>query len=85
MKKLIEIQEDEGLEGLLGERVTLFCAAYIYTGKLTGVNETCVRLDDAAIVYDTGPLDNSPWADAQSLPGPWYVQLSSVESFGQLK
>lgn len=77
--------EGEGLEGLLGERVTLFCAAYIYTGKLTVVNDTCVRLDDAAIVYETGPLTTKKWLDAQTLPGPWYVQLSAVESFGKLK
>lgn len=74
-----------GLVSLLGVRVTLFCAAYIYTGRLVEVSDTCVKLEDAAIVYETGPLKEGDWADAQDLPGPWYVQLSALESFGVLK
>ena len=85
MKRIIESDKPDGLEGLLGERVTLFCAAYIYTGKLAGMDDTCVKLVDASIVYETGPLNDKVWQDAQALPGPWYVQLSSVESFGRLK
>ena len=85
MKRIVESDEAEGLEALLGERVTLFCAAYIYTGKLVGVNAAFVKLADAAIVYETGALDSSSWQDAQKLPGAWYVQLTSVESFGLLK
>ena len=46
MKKLVEEVNGEGLEKLIGERVTLFCCRYIYTGKLIGVNDTCVLLDD---------------------------------------
>lgn len=85
MKRLVEEVSGEGLESLLGQNVTLFCSAYIYTGKLVGVNETCVKLSDASIVYETGPLTSGGWSDAQKLPGVWYVQLSSVESFGILK
>jgi len=85
MKRIVEEVNGEGLDKLLGERVTLFCMNYIYTGKLSGVNETCVLLTDAAIVYETGPLDKDQWTDAQPLPCDWYVQLSSVESFGILK
>lgn len=85
MKKIIETTEAEGLDALLGERVTLFCAAYIYTGKLVGVNESCVKLSEASIVYETGELTTGAWKDAQRLPGDWYVQLSAVESFGVLK
>jgi hypothetical protein len=85
MKKLVEEVNGEGLDKLIGERVTLFCVNYIYTGKLTGVNETCVLLSDAAIVYETGGLTSDNWRDAQSLPHDWYVQLSAVESFGVLK
>jgi hypothetical protein len=44
MKKLVEEINGEGLDKLLGERVTLFCMNYIYTGKLSGVNSTCVLL-----------------------------------------
>lgn len=85
MRKIVEEVSGEGLLKLLGERVTLFCGNYIYTGKLIGVNETCVLLTDAAIVYETGLLGDKEWKDAQPLPGDWYVQLGWVESFGVLK
>ncbi len=87
MKKIVSVTEvqGEGLLKLMGERVTLFCLNYIYTGILSGVNETCVLLEEAGIVYDTGPLSEKTWKDSQLLPGPWYVQISAVESFGILK
>ena len=74
-----------GLESLLGQRVTLFCAIYIYTGKLVGVNDSCVVLEDAAIVYETGAFTEKAWKDAQKLPNVWYVQTGMIESFGILK
>jgi len=85
MRKLVEEVSGEGLEKLIGERITLFCMNYIYTGKLVGVNASCVLLHDAAIVYETGELTSKEWQDAQKLPGPWYVQIGAVESFGVLK
>ena len=85
MKKLVEEVEGEGLVSLLGEKVTLFCLNYIYTGKLAGVNETCVLLSDAKIVYETGELNTKTWKDAQSLPNKWYVSTGAIESFGILK
>ena len=87
MKKLVSVTEveGEGLIGLMGERVTLFCLNYIYTGKLTGVNDLCVKLEDAAIVYETGAFTDAKWKDAQPLPKPLYVMLRCVESFSILK
>ncbi len=85
MKKIIEEVEDEGLISLLGKRVTLFAANYIYTGKLAGVNESDVLLTDAAIVYETGPFSDDNWKDAQKLPSSWYVRTSMIESYGILK
>ena len=85
MKKIITEVEGEGLISLLGETVTLFCAVYIYTGKLVGVNDTCVLLEDAKIVYETGAFHEKNWKDAQALPNKWYVQTSMIESFGILK
>lgn len=85
MKKIITEVEGEGLVALLGERVTLFCMNYIYAGKLAGVNETCVLLEDASIVYETGAFTEAKWKDAQALPNKWYVQTSAIESFGVLK
>ena len=85
MKKIVNEVHGEGLEKLLGERVTLFCMNYIYTGTLTGVNETCVLLTDAAIVYETGAFTEKDWKDAQKITHDWYVQTASIESFGKLK
>jgi len=86
MKKIVEQVDGEGLEKFLGERITLFCANYIYTGNLSGVNETCVILTDSYIVYETGAFTEKGWKDAQKLPtDEWYVQVSSIESFGNMK
>ena len=85
MRKLVEEVSGEGLDKLLGERVTLFCVNYIYTGLLSGVNDQCVLLKDVAIVYETGALNSKDWKDAQSLPGEWYVSIAAIESFGILK
>jgi hypothetical protein len=84
MKKIVEVS-DEGLEGLLGETVTFFCMNYFYTGKLVGVNDTCVKLESPKIVYETGAWSDKEWSDAQSLPGALYVQTHSIESFGVMK
>lgn len=86
MKKLVTEVENEGLLKLIGERVTLFCQIYIYTGKLIGVNESCVLLEDPAVVYETGAFTDKAWKDAQALPHKqWYVQIGAIESFGLMK
>ena len=87
MKKLVSVTEvsDEGLEGLMGEVVTIFSLNYIYTGKLTGVNDIYVKLEEASIVYETGELHTKEWKDAQKLPKPVYVMLRCIESFMLLK
>ncbi len=87
MRKLIECVDNEGLDALLGERVTLFCLNYIYTGTLTGVNDTCVLLTNKpCIVYETGPFSEAKWKDAQPLPNDkLYVMKNAIESFGVMK
>lgn len=85
MKKYVEDNSPEGLELLMGERVTLWCVNYIYTGKLVGVNSQFVKLVDTAVVYETGGLTDPTWKDAQKLPREWYVMVSSIESFGVMK
>lgn len=85
MKKIVTEVQGEGLEKLLGERVTLFCLNYIYTGVLSGVNESCVLLTDPSVVYETGPFGDKKWKDVQALPSNWYVQRDCIESFGLLK
>jgi hypothetical protein len=85
MKKLVEEVEGEGLVKLMGQRVTLWCCRYIYTGKLIGVNDDCVLLTDCGVVFETGPYDDKQWKDYQKLPNDHYVMKSAIESFGVLK
>lgn len=86
MKIITETVDGEGLEGLLGETVTIFCAVYIYTGKLVGVNNTCIKLENPSIVYETGAFTEKNWKDAQRLPNQYfYIQTGAIESFGVLK
>lgn len=85
MKQIVTVTEveGEGLEALMGQNVLLFCLNYIYTGKLVGVNSMFVKLEDAKIVYETGPFTSKGYTDAQALPtGVWYVHTATVESFG---
>ena len=83
MKKIVETVEGDGLEKFLGEKVLLMCGCYFYTGILAGVNETCVLLKDAAIVYETGPWTDKAYKDIQKIADEWYVQTAMIESFGK--
>ena len=85
MKKIVTVTEiaGEGMESLLGKNVMIFCLNYIYTGKLSGVNESCLVLEGARIVYETGAFSTKSFTDAQALPFNLYVQLSAIESFSE--
>jgi len=87
MKKSIQVVEveDEGFLALMDEVITIFSLNYIYTGKLVGVNDTCVLLEDPSIVYETGSFDTKGWEDSQKLPNQLYVQVNCIESFGIVK
>lgn len=85
MKVVVKEVEGEGLESFLGKPITLFCGTYIYTGIVSGVNDKCIKLSNAKIVYETGELKSSSWKDAQDLPNDWYVMTQSIESFGHMK
>jgi len=88
MKKVVNVTEvaGEGLVKLLGEKITIFCLNYIYTGILEGVNDTCVLLKNPAIVYDTGSFSDKKYSDVQSLGvDEFYVHMNCIESFGKLK
>lgn len=74
--------ENEGFMSLLGKQIEIRCNVYIYAGTLMGVNETCVKLDNAAIVYETGPHSDKTYKDAQKIGDGQYVQMALVESFG---
>lgn len=83
-KDVVEVS-GEGFEGLLGQTITCFCAVYIYTGKLVGVNDSCIKLKNPAIVYETGSFLEKHWKDAQQLPNELYIQLAMIEAFGIVK
>jgi hypothetical protein len=93
MKMLIENEEKEGLPALMGEVITVICASYIYTGKLVGVNSSCIKLENPSIVYETGRFDDPNWADAQKIINHskkiikdfFYLQTGMIEGFGLLK
>ena len=83
MKTIVQVVEveGEGLESLLGKRVLLMCAAYFYHGTLSGVNESFVKIDDCAIVYETGSWDGKTFVDAQRVGDGHYVMRQAIESF----
>ena len=88
MKKLVTTTEVEGagLMSLMGERVLLMCANYFYTGKLTGVNNDFVELEDPAIVYETGQWSAAKYEDVQKLHTKlFYVRIPAIEAFGVSK
>lgn len=74
----------EGMTLLLGKKIILLCANYIYAGELVGVNETCLKLATPHIVYETGPWTGTKFKDCQPLAMEFlYIQLEFVESFGE--
>lgn len=86
MKKIIEVTDAVGLDGLLGENVLLICSAYFYTGKLTGVNDSFVELENPSIVYETGSWSTKGYSNFEKLhTTKFYVQRAAVESFGVSK
>lgn len=70
-----------GLNDLIGKDVMLFCMNYIYYGTLSKVNDDCVLLKDASIVYETGAFSDKKFKDRQELPYHLYVKSNSIESF----
>jgi hypothetical protein len=84
LTKAVEVSE-EGMESLLGQTITCFCAVYIYTGELVGVNSTCIKLKNPKIVYETGAFTEKNWKDAQALPNELYIQFGMMEAFGVVK
>lgn len=86
MKKLVEVTEveEEGFFAIMGEQILVFCLNYIYTGKLIGVNDTCILLEEPSIVYETGKLNEAGFKDAQKLKEDLYIQMGCIESFGKV-
>lgn len=70
MKKLakpvevIEV-ENEGAISLLGEYVEIRCGNYHYAGKLVGVNDLCVELEEAHTIFSSGAYTTKKYDDVQ--------------------
>lgn len=86
MKVLVETKEveKEGFLSLLGKNVEIFCGVYIYAGKLVGVNDSCVKLANPHLVYETGPFLDKKYKDAQPMGREFhYIAATLIESFGE--
>jgi hypothetical protein len=82
IQNVVEVKE-EGLLALIGQNVEVFCGIYIYAGKLVGVNDTCIKLGNPHIVYETGPFLDTKYKDAQPMGREFhYIQTTFIESFG---
>ena len=75
----------QGFESLAGQRITVFAAPLIWTGRLAGMNDGCILLEEPAIVYLTGPFDDPNWEDAQPLPSHMYIQKAAIQAYGVVK
>ena len=85
MKRVIVESEKNAYEELLGKKVCIISLTYIYAGELTGVNDTCIALKNAQIVYDTGSWSKASWEEAEALPcEEYYVSIACIESFGEI-
>jgi|SRR5271166_68539 len=82
-----EVKEASGgWELLLNKKVLILCVGYFYVGKLTGVNDEFVELENAFVLYYAEDFSPAKWKkeNMDKLPGKkWNVQLGSVESFGE--
>lgn len=88
MKKIVTVTEvdGEGLESFLGKKVLIIAQSYFYSGILTGINSTCVLLEEALFVLETGDFAKSGYDYAEKVPGgKCYVQKSSIEAFFEAK
>lgn len=81
MFKLIE-DKNEGLVGLVGQRVEVWCVHFFYEGVLSGVNEHEIKLDDCYIVYNTGAATSKQYeTSAQPSKNSRYIRIGAIESY----
>ena len=78
--------ESQGIRSLVGKKIVVYACRFIYTGVVAYADDQYVRLSDAHIVYDTGAhdKDKKSWDTVEpTWNSTWYIQLSSIESFGE--
>jgi hypothetical protein len=74
---------DTSLHELIDRHVVVWCVNYIYSGQLESFDASFLRIKDPHVVYETGPLTDKDFKDAQPLPGDyWYIARSAIESIG---
>lgn len=84
MKKVIQVTEveGEGLESFLNKRIFVVCRSYFYAGTLTGINDTCILLEDARFVLQSGSFEGSKFDEAEKVKGgKIYVATNAIEAF----
>lgn len=83
LQTVVEVQE-EGFMALMGKNVEVFCGIYIYAGKLIGVNDTVIKLENPHLVYETGGFLEKKYKDAQHMGREFhYLKMDFIESFGE--
>jgi hypothetical protein len=79
------VDEDDGLIVLLGKRVFFHCVNYNYIGKLVGVNTTSIKLEEARVVFETGPYSSSTMKISEPThKNLAFIQISAIESFWEV-
>lgn len=84
MKKVITVTEveGEGLESFLNRRIFVVCNSYFYAGTLTGINTTCILLEDARFVLESGSFEGKGIKLSEKVNGGnIYISTSAIESF----
>ena len=56
-------EQEDGFVTALGKTVVIHCMNYIYSGKLIGVNGTCLKLEEAGVVFETGSYGSKEFKD----------------------
>lgn len=84
MKVFVSEVENEGFASLLGKNVEIQTGLFIYAGKLVGVNDTCIKLDNAHTVFETGDFKSKEYKDAQVRSNPvLYIQCANIIAFNE--
>lgn len=83
LKEVVEV-EKEGLMALLGKDVVIYCVRFAYAGRLKGVNDKCVKLENAHIVYNTGSHTAKKFEDCQKWASDsLYISTAAIEMFSE--
>ena len=77
---------EETIEDLIGEKVVIYCARFIYCGKLVAADDRWLFLESAEMVYDTGEhsKEKEKWAASEPTWSPqWRISVAAIESLGR--